>query len=383
LVVLATHPIQYYAPLYRCLAERGRIDIKVLYLTDAGAVAHVDEGFARKVAWDIPLLAGYEYSVLQPGTAITSRGFWQRHDSRLASVLDAERPDWLLLYGYASRMNWVAAHWARRTRVRIAYSSDSNIRDPQSRRLVPLKKIVLGHFFGLVDAFLAPSEANVQYLLKYGASRRKIRRMPFAVDVRRFRRRDDVPAESTRRYDFVWAGKFISLKRATDFAGALEEVARRSPRSIRACLVGDGPCRDELEGSLRRLPSNCIVDLPGFVNQREMPATLQAADTLVFTSEREAYGLVATEAAAAGLALVVADNIGCVGDSDVARPGVNALTYKMGDLSGLARAMERLVGDPTLRTRMQQASVEIAATHDFEFAAAAMERTVFGHVEPD
>ena len=40
LVVISTHPIQYYAPLYRCIAERGVVDIKVIYLSDAGAVAH-------------------------------------------------------------------------------------------------------------------------------------------------------------------------------------------------------------------------------------------------------------------------------------------------------------------------------------------------------
>ena len=75
LVVISTHPIQYYAPLYRCIAERGVVDIKVIYLSDAGAVAHEDEGFSRKVEWDVPLLAGYDFRVLQPGTPITSRWF--------------------------------------------------------------------------------------------------------------------------------------------------------------------------------------------------------------------------------------------------------------------------------------------------------------------
>lgn len=379
LVVLATHPIQYYAPLYRCLAERGRIDVKVLYLTDAGAVAHMDAGFAREVEWDVPLLTGYDFSILQPGTSITARAFWQRHDSRLPTLLEAERPDWLLLYGYASRMNWAAAWWARRRRVRVAYTSDSNVRDPQARRRVLLKKLVLGHYFGLVDAFLASSEANVEYLLKFGASRRKIHRIPFAIDFRRFRRPADEPFGRPRNYDFVWAGKFISLKRATDFVEALGLIARRIPRVIRACLVGDGPRREELEIGVSGLPPNCAVDMRGFVNQSGMPAALQAAEALVFTSEREPYGLIATEAAAAGLALVVADNIGCVGDSDLARPGVNALTYTIGDVAGLAAAMQRLMDDPVLRQRMQRASSEIAATHDFEFAAAAIERIVTSH----
>jgi glycogen(starch) synthase len=107
-----------------------------------------------------------------------------------------------------------------------------------------------------------------------------------------------------------------------------------------------------------------------------MPAALQNADTLVFTSEIEAFGLAALEAAAAGLALVVADNIGCVGPQDVAREGVNALTFKARDVAGLAMAMERVLTAPSLRLAMQQRSAEIAQQYDTERAAAAIESVV-------
>jgi glycosyltransferase involved in cell wall biosynthesis len=374
LFVVVTHPIQYYAPLYRCLAERGGVDIKVIYLSDAGAVGHEDEGFSHKVQWDVPLLAGYDFQVLQPGSPITTRRFWTRHDDRLTSVLNRESPDWLLLYGYASRMNWVAAHWARRHRVNVMYSSDSNIRDPKRRRFALAKRLALGYYFRLVDSFLATSEANAEYLLKFGADHRKVQRVPFAIDVQRFRRAADAPIDQPRRYDFVWAGKFIALKRASDFIQALQSIARRSTRTIRACIVGDGPGRATLESLAHRLPENCIVEFLGFTNQQQMPVALQAAETLVFTSEHEPYGLIASEAAAAGLALIVADNIGCVSDTDVARPEVNALTYKVGNIPALAELMERMMDDAGLRLRMQQASVDIAEKHDLSHAAEVIER---------
>jgi len=170
----------------------------------------------------------------------------------------------------------------------------------------------------------------------------------------------------------------MSNKRASDFVQALELIARRNSRRIRACVVGDGPRREEVETWVRRLPGHCIVDMLGFTNQRDMPAALQRAETLVFTSQQEAYGLIATEAAAAGLALVMADDIGCVGETDLARRGVNALTYKTRDVNALAAAMERLLEDATLRIGMQRASAEIAAGHDLEFAAATIESVVTG-----
>lgn len=376
LVVLATHPVQYFAPLYRCLAERGALHIKVVYLSDAGAVAYHDAGFGRTVAWDIPLLSGYEACVLQAGANIESRSFWTRHDRGLVDRLARERPDWLLVYGYASRMNWVAARWARRSGTKVLYCSDSNVRDARAGRLVRTKQIVLRYYFGLIDAFLATSEANAEYLLRFGADLRRVHRAPYAIDVSRFRRPPQSPIGSPRRYDFVWAGKLIETKRAGDFVRALDVVGRRCACRIRALVIGAGPCRAAVEAAVSRLPGNCSVDFAGFLNQTEMPAALQSADSLVFTSEQEAYGLIATEAAAAGLALIVAENIGCVGDSVLARPGVNAVTFRCGDLSQLAGAMESMLSRPDLRTKMQAASQAIAATHDVTCAAEVVERIV-------
>jgi len=56
---LISHPIQYYAPLYRELAMRGNIDLTVFFRSDQGLVGRVDPGFGTAVAWDIPLLEGY------------------------------------------------------------------------------------------------------------------------------------------------------------------------------------------------------------------------------------------------------------------------------------------------------------------------------------
>jgi len=372
LIVIATHPIQYYAPLYRLLAERSVVDLLVVYLSDAGAAAHVDADFGRTVSWGLPLLDGYPYTVLQPGTAITSRGFWARYDGGLIPTLERLSPDWVLIYGYASRMNWAALTWARRRGVKVAYASDSNIYDPKRSIIQPVKHLIVRSFFRQVHAFLSPSEANATYLRKFGAPSERIHRLPFAVDVGRFQQ--NAPAAGVKRpFDFIWAGKFIPLKRAGDFLAALERVSQVAGRPIRALIAGDGSLRGQLTAQARSLPSTCQVEFVGFVNQTAMPSVLQAGSILVFTSDREGYGLIATEAAAAGLALVVSDRIGCVGSTVLARPGVNALTYRAGDVEGLATAMARLLAEPDLRARMQEASFAISREHDLDHAAQVIE----------
>ena len=382
LVVLVSHPIQYYAPLYRELAARGHIDLHVLYLSDAGAVAHVDVEFEQTVSWDIPLLEGYAHTVLQPGKDITRCGFWQRHDAQLSDALRTLSPDWVLIYGYASRMNWVALWWAKRHGVKLAYTSDSNINAHARRWQNLLKRVVVGTFFRGVNAFLSTSESNLAYLNKFGADPKRVYRLPFAIDVERFAENAPPPGDE-RPFDFVWAGKFIKRKRPQDFVLALAKVAFVLQRPVRACIVGDGPMRADVEAMARRLPSDCALEFKGFVNQQAMPSVLQQAAIFVFTSEEEPYGLAATEAAAAGLALIVAEGIGCIGDTVLARPGINTLVYKPGDVDSLAEVMARLMKDPGELALMQRASREIAILHDLPCAAAVIEMAVSQEIAGD
>src|SRR5687767_11380417 len=74
LAIITTHPIQYYAPLFKLLNQRGRIAIKVFYTWSQSAKGpNFDPGFGKKIEWDIPLLNGYDYTFVKntsskPGT---------------------------------------------------------------------------------------------------------------------------------------------------------------------------------------------------------------------------------------------------------------------------------------------------------------------------
>ena len=62
LAIVTTHPIQYNAPVFRMLQERNVIAIKVFYTWGEKVLENkYDPGFNRVIDWDIPLLNGYDY----------------------------------------------------------------------------------------------------------------------------------------------------------------------------------------------------------------------------------------------------------------------------------------------------------------------------------
>ena len=60
--VLATHPIQYHAPLYRALAQE--LDLTVYFAHEQTAEGQAAAGFGVACEWDVPLLDGYDYEFL-------------------------------------------------------------------------------------------------------------------------------------------------------------------------------------------------------------------------------------------------------------------------------------------------------------------------------
>src|SRR5665213_974016 len=102
LAIITTHPIQYYAPVFRLLHQRQKVDIKVFYTWGEDVSAgKYDPGFNKKIVWDVPLLEGYPYewvknSAKDPGT----HHFMGIVNPDLIGQITAWQPDKVLVYGW-------------------------------------------------------------------------------------------------------------------------------------------------------------------------------------------------------------------------------------------------------------------------------------------
>jgi glycosyltransferase involved in cell wall biosynthesis len=117
-------------------------------------------------------------------------------------------------------------------------------------------------------------------------------------------------------------------------------------------VIGDGPCRGEVERLLAGLPAGRITWL-GEVRREALGAHLGRCDALVWPGFGEAYGLAYLEAQAMGLA-VVAQRI--AGVPEVVRDGVTGLLTEPGSVEAYAAAIRALAADPERLDRMARAA---------------------------
>ena len=135
----------------------------------------------------------------------------------------------------------------------------------------------------------------------------------------------------------------------------LEACASLRARGVqfRCALIGDGPCRDELEAIRARLGLARVVELAGAAEQAEVLAWWQRATVAVLTSESEGMPVSLMEAAACGVPAVA---VAVGGIPELIDDGVTGFLTPPGDAGKLAAALERLLCDPDLVARLGAAA---------------------------
>jgi glycosyltransferase involved in cell wall biosynthesis len=363
---VVTHPIQYFAPLYRRISTYPGIELIVWFESDFGITGGYDREFRRELKWDGPLLNGYQHRVLSSH----SRPSWIRSLVSLWSVIGAlmmRRFDVIWIHGYNSRRAWLLILLANLRRVPVLLREEATLLDrrPAWRRLVkaallpPLLRCVTGLYIGA---------ENRRFFERYGTRKHRLYFTPYSVDNEFFQSAAKrlLPLRSQLREKFgvprsipiiLFAAKLISKKNPLGLLEAFASVRRTDECAL--LMVGDGPLKGFLEELVREQAIRDVY-FAGFMNQSEMPMAYAAADIFVLPSiEKETWGLAVNEAMNFGLPIVVSDKVGCA--ADLVHDAVNGTVVPAGSSEALAAALTALVRSPESRTEFgREAKITIS-----------------------
>jgi glycosyltransferase involved in cell wall biosynthesis len=379
LAVIASHPVQYYAPWFRHLAENG-FDLRVFYLWDFGTNRRHDPGFGIHLAWDVPLLEGYAHEFV-PNTASdpgTHHPAGLQNPELLPRVHNW-KPDAIVTLGYSwQSIRDFIRHW-NQSDVPLILRGDSHdlARAPGPRNWAA--RMATRWIFRKFDAFLACGTANTDYFRRRGASEDRIFFCPHAIDMDRFQRTSDHSALAARLKNewgvpshhrvVLFAGKFEMKKRPLDLLQAFQNL---SPESWSLVFVGSG----ELDPLLRQKAStDARVRIVPFANQSTMPAVYAAADLFVLPSfgPHETWGLAVQEALACGVPVLVSDHVGC--HADLVQHGRNGNVFRAGHIGSLTSTLADALRPDHLSAWAAQARPSLAR-HTYAQATDGLKRAV-------
>jgi glycosyltransferase involved in cell wall biosynthesis len=381
LAIITSHPIQYNAPLFKLLASRKQINVKVFYTWGESVLQNkFDPGFKRTIQWDVPLLEGYEYEFLE--NTATDKGthhFKGIINPAIIERINAYHPDALLIYGWSFQSHLKVLR-AYHNKLPILFRGDSTLLGKPKGWKQLARRVFLTWVYRMIDHALVPGKRNFDYYLHAGVPKRKLVHAPHAIDNDRFaandaernrlalelRKANNIPEDA---FVFLYAGKLDDNKNAASLLEAFQQASL--PDTAHLMIVGNG----ELEVQLKSFYSthSNIHFLP-FQNQQAMPVLYRSADVYVLPSKTETWGLAANEAMVCGLALLLSDQ--CGGAVDLIREGVNGFTFKLNDQHDLQEKLKMLARDRQKVKEMGKASKKMIAGFSFERIADTIENVV-------
>lgn len=383
LAVICSHPIQYYAPLFRALAAESRLQVLVFYTWSQSADGETyDSGFQRPVGWDVPLLEDYDFTFVpnlarRPGTD----GFFGLINPDLIPGIESWEADAILVFGWCHYSHLRVLHHFK-GRVPVLFRGDSTLLDPVGplRRL--LRRLVLSWVYRSVDIVLAVGSHNRDYYRWCGVAEPAICLAPHCVDNSRFsvaQLEDEGRAWRARlglkenQVAIVYAGKF-QLKK--DPALLLDAYSRLSSQlSCALIFVGGGTLEIDLRARAADVPN--VHFLP-FQNQSRMPSIYRLADVFVLPSRGpgETWGLALNEALASGRAVIASDRVGAA--RDLIEPGRNGWCFPAQNVMALAGVLEAAVrtGRDGLRAMGRSGQGRIAGWSIAKSAAAIADAAI-------
>ncbi len=148
----------------------------------------------------------------------------------------------------------------------------------------------------------------------------------------------------------LWVGRLLSRKAPTLAVEAFAELRRTT--AARLIIAGDGPLREQVRATIKRLGLAQDVQMLGWVSWGETKSLYDSASVLLFTSLRESFGAPFIEALGKGLPAVALDLSG-IADADVGSAALKvALPPRAGDLPcRLGSALQTILCDGEWESR--------------------------------
>lgn len=354
IAVVTTHPIQYYAPWFKLLAQRKNVEVKVFYTWSQSAEEVKDNTFGKTIKWDIPLLEGYNYEFIEnlsknPGT---------HHKNgidcpELIGKITQWKPDAILIFGWYLKSHLDAMKFFT-GKIPVWFRGDSTLLDDKPGLRQVLRKYFLTYIYRFIDKAFYVGSQNKAYFKSVGLKDEQLILAPHAIDNERFNDSEDKNYEALAlkwRRDLgyqednlvvLFAGKFETKKQPDFLLKAVQTANRTLKKPLKLLLVGSGPLENEL-AALSQNDSN--IKMIPFQNQSQMPILYRLGNVFCLPSKGpgETWGLAVNEAMASSRPVIVSNKVGCA--ADLVSEGANGYLFNYNDEEELLKILKTISVD--------------------------------------
>lgn len=340
-------PAPYRIPVYERVAQRDEIELCVFFCS----------GREPDREWDLQD-AGYR-QVFFKEKFLTYRGRFIHANPDVWARLKAFAPEVIITTGFNPTFLMAYLYALVHGVEHVAMTDGTHFTEQSLSRV---HRWVRRWVYGGSRAFIGASQGSFQLYRSYGLSARDFFQSHLCANNAAY---EPVP-EQQKRYDFVFSARFVGAKNPIFAMSVAQAVAKCMGRRIRLLMMGSGELDDALREHAQLLREDVEVDFAGFVKQADLPQRYASARVMLFPTQIDTWGVVANEAMAAGVPVLVTPMAGVA--DDLVLDGVNGRVLPL-VLSTWVEAAVQLLQDEQMRLRYAAHGVQHVQNYSYEHAA--------------
>jgi glycosyltransferase involved in cell wall biosynthesis len=229
--------------------------------------------------------------------------------------------------------------------------------------LSKVHKLVRRVVYERSQAFLSASMGGQQLFESYGVAPERCFKSYLCIDNDVFR---NAPEPDGSGFDFIFSGRLVPEKGPMFAFDVAQATAHRLGRKVRILFAGSGDEEERLKDAARRMTESVDAHFHGFALQKELPALYRSARLFLFPTHADVWGVVANEACAAGLPVIVTPHAGVAGELVI--DGENGYVCPL-DVERWAGHAAALLDDREKWERFSRRSMALVKKYTFDHAA--------------
>jgi glycosyltransferase involved in cell wall biosynthesis len=347
-------PAPYRLPVYERLAAEPDIDLCAFFCS----------GREPDREWDLGE-SNFKHVLLRE-KFITFRGRFIHANPDLWRQLRAFRPDVVITTGF-NPTHLLAYAYARVYRAGHVAMTDGTYQSEGKLSLIHrwVRRIV----YAGTQAFIGASNGSFELYRSYGIDSQRLFKSHLCANNPAFF--NTPPAE--KRFDFIFCGRFVALKNPLFAMEVARHVSQHMGRRVSMLFVGSGEMEPKMRAAAVAVAHEVECVFSGFALQNELPQLYGSARILIFPTQWDTWGVVANEACAAGLPVLVSPMAGVAGELILDEENGFVLPL---NIEQWTNAAVRLLSDRTLYVSMSERSRALVQEYSFDNAAAGIASAV-------
>jgi glycosyltransferase involved in cell wall biosynthesis len=349
IALITNNPPPYRIPVFERLGKMPGVHFQVIFCSKR-------EPYRE---WDVPPLNFDHLFLRERFFSINDR--YLHHNPDVFPALKRFQPDVIVTDGFFPTPLYAFGYAVAKGIAHVPFTDGTDISE---RKLSKVHKLIRRVVYARSGAFLSASIGGDRLFQSYGIPAERCFRSYLCIDNDAF---SPEPGQAKKQYDFIFCGRFEQGKSPLFALQVAVETANRMKRKIKILFVGSGSLEQSLRTEAARHADHIEARFHGYATQQELPALYRSARLFLFPTQGDVWGVVANEACAAGLPVIVSPHAGVVGE--LVLNGQNGFVCDL-DVGLWADRATLLLMQPDVWKSFSKCSLSLVREYTFDNAAA-------------